>query len=56
MSDVRYASICQAAGIVPIVEPEVLCDGAHNLGTVVHQEGLILVLLNLIKIGIAQSY
>lgn len=27
----RYASICQQAGIVPIVEPEVLCDGAHSL-------------------------
>lgn len=27
----RYASICQAAGLVPIVEPEVLCDGEHNL-------------------------
>ena len=27
----RYASICQAAGIVPIVEPEVLCDGDHSL-------------------------
>jgi len=27
----RYASICQTAGLVPIVEPEVLCDGEHNL-------------------------
>lgn len=27
----RYASICQANRIVPIVEPEVLPDGAHNL-------------------------
>jgi len=27
----RYASICQAAGLVPIVEPEVLCDGDHTL-------------------------
>merc|ERR1712183_202199 len=27
----RYASICQAAGLVPIVEPEVLCDGDHSL-------------------------
>ena len=25
----RYASLCQEAGIVPIVEPEVLMDGAH---------------------------
>nr|CAH7725292.1 unnamed protein product [Callosobruchus chinensis] len=27
----RYASICQANRIVPIVEPEVLPDGIHNL-------------------------
>lgn len=27
----RYATICQANGLVPIVEPEVLCDGEHDL-------------------------
>jgi len=27
----RYAAICQEAGIVPIVEPEVLIDGNHTL-------------------------
>lgn len=27
----RYAAICQAADIVPIVEPEVLMDGAHSI-------------------------
>jgi fructose-bisphosphate aldolase, class I len=27
----RYASICQQNGLVPIVEPEVLCDGEHDL-------------------------
>ncbi|KAG5899591.1 hypothetical protein JTB14_022919 [Gonioctena quinquepunctata] len=27
----RYASICQANRIVPIVEPEIIPDGAHNL-------------------------
>ncbi|QAA83082.1 fructose-bisphosphate aldolase class I [Aequorivita sp. H23M31] len=27
----RYAGLCQEAGIVPIVEPEVLMDGDHNL-------------------------
>jgi fructose-bisphosphate aldolase class I len=27
----RYASICQEASIVPIVEPEVLMDGGHTL-------------------------
>ncbi len=26
----RYARICQEAGIVPIVEPEVLLDGSHS--------------------------
>lgn len=29
----RYASICQANGLVPIVEPEILIDGTHNLAT-----------------------
>jgi fructose-bisphosphate aldolase class I len=28
----RYAATCQEAGIVPIVEPEVLMDGDHMLG------------------------
>ncbi len=27
----RYAALCQEAGIVPIVEPEVLMDGAHGI-------------------------
>jgi fructose-bisphosphate aldolase class I len=27
----RYAAICQDAGIVPIVEPEVLMDGRHDI-------------------------
>jgi fructose-bisphosphate aldolase class I len=27
----RYAAICQAHGIVPIVEPEVLIDGEHDI-------------------------
>jgi fructose-bisphosphate aldolase, class I len=27
----RYAALCQQAGLVPIVEPEVLMDGAHAL-------------------------
>lgn len=25
-----YAAVCQAAGLVPIVEPEVLIDGPHS--------------------------
>ena len=27
----RYAAICQASQIVPIVEPEILMDGAHDI-------------------------
>ena len=27
----RYAALCQEAGLVPIVEPEVLMDGDHTL-------------------------
>jgi len=27
----RYASICQANGLVPIVEPEILTDGSHTI-------------------------
>ncbi|MBC7534345.1 MAG: fructose-bisphosphate aldolase class I [Ferruginibacter sp.] len=27
----RYASLCQEAGMVPVVEPEVLMDGDHDL-------------------------
>jgi fructose-bisphosphate aldolase class I len=32
----RYAALCQEAGIVPIVEPEVLMDGDHTIGTSFH--------------------
>ena len=28
----RYAGLCQAAQIVPVVEPEVLMDGDHDIG------------------------
>jgi fructose-bisphosphate aldolase, class I len=27
----RYAALCQEAGIVPIIEPEVLLDGGHSI-------------------------
>ena len=27
----RYAALCQEAGLVPIVEPEILMDGAHDI-------------------------
>jgi len=29
----RYAAICQENGLVPIVEPEVLMDGSHDIDT-----------------------
>ncbi|MCL2471644.1 MAG: fructose-bisphosphate aldolase class I, partial [Propionibacteriaceae bacterium] len=29
----RYAALCQDAGLVPIVEPEVLMDGGHSIDT-----------------------
>ncbi len=29
----RYAALCQEAGVVPIVEPEVLMDGTHDIKT-----------------------
>lgn len=28
----RYAALCQEHGIVPIVEPEVICTGGHGIG------------------------
>ena len=27
----RYGSICQANGLVPIIEPEILQDGEHDI-------------------------
>ena len=38
----RYAALCQEAGIVPIVEPEVLIDGDHDIerSYAVHEETL----------------
>jgi fructose-bisphosphate aldolase class 1 len=27
----RYAVLCQANGLVPIVEPEILTDGSHGI-------------------------
>ena len=29
----RYATLCQETGLVPIVEPEVLMDGSHDIDT-----------------------
>jgi fructose-bisphosphate aldolase, class I len=38
----RYAALCQEAGLVPIVEPEVLMDGSHSLGECAEQTALTL--------------
>ncbi|SFE84342.1 fructose-bisphosphate aldolase, class I [Chitinophaga sp. CF118] len=40
----RYAALCQEAGIVPIVEPEVLMDGSHTLEQCkkITQDGLLM--------------
>lgn len=39
----RYAALCQEAGIVPIVEPEVLMDGAHDLARCEEVTGAVLI-------------
>src|SRR5215210_7939028 len=38
----RYAALCQEAGIVPIVEPEVLQDGEHTLDDSAKATGRVL--------------
>jgi len=38
----RYAALCQEAGLVPIVEPEVLQDGTHTLGESAKATGRVL--------------
>jgi fructose-bisphosphate aldolase class I len=38
----RYAALCQEAGLVPIVEPEVLQDGAHTIDRSFHVTGRVL--------------
>jgi fructose-bisphosphate aldolase class I len=37
-----YASLCQEAGLVPIVEPEVLMDGDHPMSRCAEVTGLVL--------------
>ncbi len=41
----RYAALCQERGLVPIVEPEVLMDGAHSLGRAEEVTGDVLAAL-----------
>jgi len=38
----RYAALCQEAGLVPIVEPEVLQDGTHTLAESAKATGRVL--------------
>jgi fructose-bisphosphate aldolase class I len=38
----RYAAICQEAGLVPIVEPEVVMDGPHDLEKCLEVTGRVL--------------
>jgi fructose-bisphosphate aldolase class I len=38
----RYAALCQEAGIVPIVEPEVLQDGTHTIARSEHVTSRVL--------------
>jgi fructose-bisphosphate aldolase class I len=38
----RYAALCQEAGLVPIVEPEVLQDGAHSVAQSAKTTGRVL--------------
>jgi fructose-bisphosphate aldolase class I len=38
----RYAALCQEAGIVPIVEPEILQDGTHTIERSYHVAGKVL--------------
>lgn len=47
----RYAALCQEAGIVPIVEPEILMDGDHTIerSEEVHMEVLSTVFKQLIE-------
>src|SRR5881296_1665506 len=38
----RYAALCQEAGLVPIVEPEVLMDGEHSIDESAKATGRVL--------------
>jgi fructose-bisphosphate aldolase class I len=42
----RYAALCQEAGIVPIVEPEVLQDGTHTIERSYHVTSRVLDAVN----------
>ena len=50
----RYAALCQEAGLVPVVEPEILMDGAHSLdrSATVTEEVLRAVFAQLVAQGV----
>ena len=54
----RYAALCQQAGLIPVVEPEVLMDGEHTLQRCldVTQDILREVFNQLIEQGVALEY
>lgn len=53
----RYAALCQDAGIVPIVEPEVLMEGRHDAATTASATATVLdaVFLELNRMGVDPS-
>ncbi len=54
----RYAAICQELGVVPIVEPEVLIDGAHSMARCAEVTQAVLheVFNALLEHGVALEY
>ena len=50
----RYARICQEAGLVPIVEPEILIDGSHDIETTakVQERVISIVYKKLLECGV----
>ena len=38
----RYAALCQEAGLVPMVEPEVIMDGDHSLFNALYEQNVML--------------
>ncbi|MGH3795292.1 MAG: class I fructose-bisphosphate aldolase [Pseudonocardiaceae bacterium] len=50
----RYAALCQETGVVPIIEPDVLADGAHTIRTCadVTSVALLLVMRELHDAGV----
>jgi fructose-bisphosphate aldolase, class I len=47
----RYAALCQEAGLVPVVEPELLMDGEHSLERT-FAEGVLRTVFNQLTHGV----